>query len=74
MEEGAEDSMSMAASELKKKMDSESSTVTDSAPLDGTAVVVGTWQKRGYSSFTRAVTCISPKTGKKIDIQIMNIR
>ena len=73
MEESAEDSMSMAASELKKKMDSESSTVTDSAPLDGTAVVVGMWQKRGHS-FHQGCDMHFPKTGKKIDIQIMNIR
>lgn len=72
-EKVAEESMSKATAELKK-METENSPASASAddPLDTIAMFDGTWQKRGHSSLTGAVTCISPKTGKIMDIHIMN--
>lgn len=40
--------------------------------LNTIAMFDGTWQKHGHSSLTGAVTCISPQTGKIMDIHIMN--
>ena len=64
--------MSKAASELKPMDDNINNNNNDSDPLDTIAMFDGAWQKRGHSSLTGAVTCISPKTGKIMDIHIMN--
>lgn len=51
----AQESMNQAAEEIRQ-----SSSETE-GPVDTVAMFNGTWQKRGHSSRTGAVTCITKK-------------
>ncbi|GFW83686.1 uncharacterized protein TNCV_667991 [Trichonephila clavipes] len=61
------ESMKHAATEVKKLKKSP----LESISCCGVSMDV-TWQKRGYSSHTGCVSCISIDTGKILDIQIMS--
>ena len=67
----ATDSMNRAAAEVREDSGSTSSSSVPVA-VNTTAMFDGTWQKRGHSSLTGAVTCISPKNSKILQYHAMN--